>query len=104
MAETAKLGRTAELTPSIKELIHELQKERGRSAGFVGSSGNVGLGSKLAAQRLKTDSQFAALDAAFSDNLLAASVITSAQTWIYMLISSGIGVPLKGVFCPLAEK
>ena len=66
LAETAKLGRTAELTPSIKELIHELQKERGRSAGFVGSSGNVGLGSKLAAQRLKTDSQFAALDAAFS--------------------------------------
>jgi len=44
------------LSTKISNLVHELQKERGASAGFLGSKGTR-FGSKLTAQRRDTDSK-----------------------------------------------
>ena len=44
------------LSGNISNLVHELQKERGASAGFLGSKGEK-FGSKLSAQRRDTDSK-----------------------------------------------
>ncbi len=46
----------SELSNRISNLVHELQKERGASAGFLGSHGNK-FGEKLAAQRQATDAK-----------------------------------------------
>lgn len=51
------------LSTQISALVHELQKERGASAGFLGSKGTK-FGSKLTAQRRDTDLQNQALKAA----------------------------------------
>ena len=50
----ARLAETVELATDASALAHELQKERGMSAGFVGSKGTQ-FASQLAAQRDKTD-------------------------------------------------
>jgi methyl-accepting chemotaxis protein len=44
------------LSTNISNLVHELQKERGASAGFLGSKGTK-FGDKLSAQRIDTDSK-----------------------------------------------
>ncbi len=38
-SEMESLSRLAELAPTVSALVHELQKERGASAGFIGSKG-----------------------------------------------------------------
>ena len=56
----------AELAPTLSNLVHELQKERGRSAGFIGSKGST-FADILPGQRTQTDNKraeaLAALDA-----------------------------------------
>ncbi len=54
-----KLEQLAGFSPSITNLVHELQKERGNSAGFIGSKGKGGFVAKLADQRMVTDKYFA---------------------------------------------
>lgn len=54
-AEMAKLHRLANLAPTISALVHELQKERGNSAGFLGAKGEGGFRTKLTAQRQATE-------------------------------------------------
>ncbi|MEM8919760.1 MAG: nitrate- and nitrite sensing domain-containing protein, partial [Pseudomonadota bacterium] len=39
----------------ISRLVHELQRERGRSAGFIGSGGDGEYARALADQRVQTD-------------------------------------------------
>lgn len=51
LGNLAALARTA---PIVSNLVHELQKERGYSAGFIGSRGEK-LGKQLADQRRSTD-------------------------------------------------
>ncbi|MEQ9170693.1 MAG: nitrate- and nitrite sensing domain-containing protein [Rhodospirillales bacterium] len=56
----AKVSTLAELAPDISAVVHELQKERGRSAGFIGSGGKK-FASELPDQRKLTDARHAAL-------------------------------------------
>jgi methyl-accepting chemotaxis protein len=55
----------AMIAPSVSNLIHELQRERGMSAGFIGSGGQS-FGEAINEQRARTDRQRAAFEAAFS--------------------------------------
>jgi methyl-accepting chemotaxis protein len=52
--EARAMAAIAEVAPSISALVHELQKERGTSAGFIGSKGQA-FRDQLPAQRRATD-------------------------------------------------
>lgn len=52
--EILKLTKMTELSIKISSLVHELQKERGVSAGYIGSGGNS-FKDKLSHQRAETD-------------------------------------------------
>ncbi|TAN57371.1 MAG: HAMP domain-containing protein, partial [Magnetospirillum sp.] len=54
VAETSTLAEVAPLTAQISILVHELQKERGASAVFIGSKGER-FGDEMRAQRKLTD-------------------------------------------------
>jgi methyl-accepting chemotaxis protein len=56
--EYAKLEKVIELNAKVSLLIHETQKERGATAGFLGSKGTKFV-DKLPAQRLNTDKKIA---------------------------------------------
>ena len=56
-----------ELSTINSRLVHEIQKERGASAGFIGSGGK-GFGDQLTAQRQLTNSRLAELDDYLSMN------------------------------------
>lgn len=53
-AEMAALERLAAVAPDISAVVHELQEERGASAGFIGAKGGA-FASPLDAQRRETD-------------------------------------------------
>ena len=57
--DMARLNELADLAPEISALVHELQKERGASAGFIGQKGQGAFSEKLASQRKATDAQLA---------------------------------------------
>ena len=57
-----ELGQNSSVLQKIGHLVHELQRERGRSAGFIGSRG-LEFANELTAQRKATDSQLAQLNA-----------------------------------------
>ena len=54
--ETHDLRKMAEFAPAVSALIHELQQERGLSAGFLGSGG-TDFAERLANRHEKTDVQ-----------------------------------------------
>ncbi len=54
MVESIKLRTMIEISKSVSLVVHELQKERGNSAGFIGSQGQK-FNKELAAQRELTD-------------------------------------------------
>lgn len=57
-ADAARMGRIAELTQfgrNLSAVIHELQRERGNTAGFIGSSGGTVFAGRLESQRSRTD-------------------------------------------------
>ncbi|MDO8608373.1 MAG: nitrate- and nitrite sensing domain-containing protein [Phaeospirillum sp.] len=54
VTETSTLARVAPLTAEVSALVHELQKERGASAVFVGSKGER-FGDEMRSQRKLTD-------------------------------------------------
>ena len=55
-----KTRHLVELSDSVAKLVHETQKERGMSSGFL-SSGGTKLADKLQSQRVKSDKEFEAL-------------------------------------------
>ncbi|MCQ4348110.1 nitrate- and nitrite sensing domain-containing protein [Pseudomonas stutzeri] len=61
-ADMRRLESLAELAGLVSALVHETQKERGMSAGFVGSRG-ARFATELPRQRMATDRQRAALEA-----------------------------------------
>ena len=61
----AKVSTLAELAPDISAVVHELQKERGRSAGFIGSGGKK-FATELPEQRKTTDTQHRRLTSALA--------------------------------------
>lgn len=62
MTNIRELGKFA---PVISSLVHELQKERGMSAGYIGSSGR-NFADKLPSQRKLTDGKFAEYQSALT--------------------------------------
>ncbi len=54
-SELSRLEKLAQLAPDISALVHELQKERGNSAGFIASKGGAKFDERLRAQRTATD-------------------------------------------------
>ncbi len=54
----------ADLAPKVSALVHELQKERGRSAGFIGSKGTGKFAETLPLQRKSTNSKHKELQSA----------------------------------------
>ncbi|OSQ50168.1 methyl-accepting chemotaxis protein [Thalassospira alkalitolerans] len=60
MTELGKIRGLTEVAGSIGATVHELQKERGASAGFIGSGGTQ-FGSQLVAQRKLSDQKITAL-------------------------------------------
>ncbi|MEZ5935353.1 MAG: nitrate- and nitrite sensing domain-containing protein [Alphaproteobacteria bacterium] len=65
-ADMHRLYTLAELAPSISGLVHELQKERGNAAGFIGHGGEGSFADRLADQRRQTDRALTALDQSLS--------------------------------------
>jgi methyl-accepting chemotaxis protein len=63
-SSTSVLG-VAELAPTVSHLVHELQKERGMSAGFIGSGGQA-FADTIDEQRALTDRELAAFETALS--------------------------------------
>ncbi len=58
--EMDKVTELANMAGGISSLVHELQKERGTSAGFLGSGGGGQFRDKMVAQRKNTDSRIKA--------------------------------------------
>jgi methyl-accepting chemotaxis protein len=71
MDELGKIGGLTELAVQIGATVHELQKERGASAGFIGSKG-AQFGPQLADQRKLSDARIASLRDALNDFDLSA--------------------------------
>ena len=73
-AEMKNLSHLTRLSITYSELVHELQKERGATAGFLGSQGKK-FASELNKQRLVTDSKIASRIAFLVDNQFEQKVI-----------------------------
>lgn len=59
-AEMEQLHAMAELSTSVGDLVHELQKERGMTAGYLGSKGSR-FGNELTEQRRISDGRYSAM-------------------------------------------
>jgi methyl-accepting chemotaxis protein len=71
LREGSRIGAVSEIAVTSSALVHELQKERGLSAGFIGSKGEK-FREALEKQRIETDARRKALISSFtgqSDNL-----------------------------------
>lgn len=64
--ESAQVIRLAELSVTSSNLVHELQKERGLTAGYIGSSGSK-FADKLPEQRVQTDEKLLLFEATLED-------------------------------------
>lgn len=65
-SDMERLTPLAELAPTISGVVHELQKERGNSAGYIGAKGGA-FGPKLEAQRKTSDRALRAFGPAMAD-------------------------------------
>jgi methyl-accepting chemotaxis protein len=63
-ADMERVSRLAQIAARAGELLHHAQKERGLSAGFLGSRGEAGFAAQLAAERKEADAALAAFRAA----------------------------------------
>ncbi len=64
--EMDRLDALASLAPEISAMVHELQKERGASAGFIGKRGQGAFAERLTSQRQSTDAQYEQFAAAIN--------------------------------------
>ncbi|KZL15768.1 Methyl-accepting chemotaxis protein 4 [Pseudovibrio axinellae] len=84
--EASSTGQIAEFVPVLSAVVHELQKERGRSAGYLGAKGKS-FGQSLKEQHKLTDSKIRIYEAALSNinlssidqNLAAQVELVNAQ-------------------------
>jgi len=79
--EMSVLTQYTELSVEYSELVHELQKERGMTAGFIGSNG-AKFSSKLRKQRADTDAKHAQLMRFLQNNAVSDRKIKQLQTSI----------------------
>ena len=97
-SEMSRLERIVALAPRMSALVHELQKERGNSAGFLGAKGQGDFVSRLDVQRKATEAKLedfkratAEFDAqAYGDSF--ASKFASAQKALLALNETRTGV------------
>ncbi len=75
---SVSIDQVAEFTPILSAVVHELQKERGRSAGYLGSKGKS-FGEDLNAQYKLTDSKIRIFKAAQKDVELESISTTLAR-------------------------
>lgn len=66
-AEMEKLHHLTEFTPLISSVIHELQKERGASAGFISSNGGAQFRENVKNQRETSDLEIKKFRGAYAD-------------------------------------
>ncbi len=66
VSEMARVAQLARLAPEISALVHELQKERGASAGFLGSEGDSAFRQRLTTQRRQSDEKHQRLEQALA--------------------------------------
>ncbi|MDX2319258.1 MAG: methyl-accepting chemotaxis protein [Moritella sp.] len=92
--EMAVLTQYTELSVEYSELVHELQKERGMTAGFIGSNGTK-FASKLRKQRTDTDAKHAKLMRFLEQNEVADSDIKQLQMNIQQDLSMLTGIRSK---------
>ena len=79
----AQLQSLADLAPSISAMVHELQRERGNSAGFIGAGGTGAFRDRLDAQRQATDDvreRFTAAVEAFDTAAYGSAFADKVQT------------------------
>lgn len=62
MADAETTQRSVNLAAAASALVHELQKERGTSAGYIGSKGAGGFGAKLGSQHEETNTALRAYE------------------------------------------
>ena len=79
--EMSVLTQYTELSVEYSELVHEIQKERGMTAGFIGSNG-AKFSSKLRKQRADTDAKHAQLMRFLQNNAVSDRKIKQLQTSI----------------------
>jgi methyl-accepting chemotaxis protein len=77
-AESASVGALAGLSVEIGDLLHETQRERGRTAQFTSSKG-AAFGPELKAQQVTTDARLAELGAFISDHTEDAPAVVRAS-------------------------
>ena len=65
--EMEKLHTLTGFTPLISNVIHELQKERGNSAGFISSKGRADFRENLGIQRISSDAEIKKFKNAFAN-------------------------------------
>lgn len=65
-SDMSRLEKLVLLAPKMSALVHELQKERGNSAGFIGANGQGAFVERLTAQRKATDEKLAEAKAALN--------------------------------------
>lgn len=68
MATSHQTQNTVQLAAAASALVHELQKERGNSAGFIGSGGKVSFQTKVSRQYVATDDALIAYRAMAAQN------------------------------------
>ena len=81
MADMGRVRMLAEFAPTVSALVHELQKERGQSAGFIGSKGKK-FAQTLPGQHNDTDGKRTAFEAAhqsFAFSAFDAQLAAQAQ-------------------------
>lgn len=89
--EMNQIGTLAEIAPALSQVVHELQKERGLSTGYIGSKGNH-VKDELQAQRIQADQALKNLQdkIASADNVLktqALAIHLSAATGFMSALS-----------------
>ena len=95
-SEMDRLDALAGLAPEISAMVHELQKERGASAGFIGKRGQGAFAEKLTGQRQDTDGQYERFTAAINafDSAAYGPVFQGSSrkpwTWCPSCSSSGL--------------
>lgn len=93
VTETIKLQHLADIAPVISDVVHELQKERGTSAVFIGSRGGK-FAEQLPLQRAATDAK----------NALLSSALESVDTSLFNNTLSKKVAAAKKALARLTEK
>ena len=103
---TERITYLTDLAPTLSGVIHELQRERGNSAGFLGSQGVFT--DRLAAQRPQTDAAIRRLEQALTDEALVGSFDAALQDRLAKLATelgtlSEIRAQVDALMLPLTD-